>query len=125
VHPAQARPVILIVDDDLATTDLLVEFLNEEPGLDARPVTAPEQALALARTVPVNLLVVDLMMPNMSGVQLFEQLQADPVTSKIPALFMTAGRTGDDVAAHTGRMVIQKPFDLDCFLAAVRRALTT
>lgn len=119
----QEKLSILVVDDDSATADLLVELLSDEAGYRAWCVTSAIQALATLRTHPIDLLVIDVMMPEISGEALYDLLQEDPSTRGTPVVFITAGRGGAQLASRTGRLVLEKPFDLDTFLSSVRSAL--
>lgn len=119
----QVKPSILVVDDDSATADLLVELLSDEAGYRASCVTSAIQALETIRTDQIDLLVLDVMMPDIGGEALYDLLQDDTSTRSIPVLFITAGRGGAQLASRTGRLVLEKPFDLDTFLSSVRSAL--
>jgi len=116
-------PRILVVDDDAATADLLVELLNDEGGFRASCVTGAVEALENVRKDPVDLVVLDVMMPELSGEALYDLLQENSSTQQIPVLFITAGRGGAQLASRTGRLVLEKPFDLDTFLASIRSIL--
>lgn len=72
-----ARPRVLLVDDDAAIRRLVALTLED---LEIELLTCPgvEQALGVLRAAPVRLLVVDLMMPGITGLELLQQLAADP-----------------------------------------------
>jgi CheY-like chemotaxis protein len=117
------KPTILVVDDDPATADLLVELLNEEADCRASCVTSARRALEAVRNNPVDMLVLDVMMPEIGGAELYRILQETSSPRDIPVLFITAGRGGEQLASETGKLVLEKPFDLDTFLSAVRATL--
>lgn len=83
------NPKILVADDEPDVLNLVsanlraagFEVLNAEDG---------PTALSLARSQPPNLLVLDLMLPGMSGLEVCRSLKADPVTSSIPIIMLTA-----------------------------------
>jgi CheY-like chemotaxis protein len=84
------RVTILIAEDDDAIRDTLTELLEEE---GYRVVTARNGAEALARLPALPrpcLMVLDLMMPVMSGWELLRHLRADPDTAEIPVLVLSA-----------------------------------
>jgi CheY-like chemotaxis protein len=101
---------VLIVDDELDILAMLRNVL-EEAGFMV--LTAPDgkAALALLAHTPVALVLTDLMMPQLTGLQLAQQLRSDPRTAAIPVLVMSAALPPHmpDVFAA----VLPKPFDLD------------
>jgi CheY-like chemotaxis protein len=72
-----ARPRVLLVDDDAAIRRLVTLTL-EDLDIELLTSASVEQALAVLRAAPVRLLIVDLMMPGITGLELLQQLQADP-----------------------------------------------
>ncbi|MDO8073400.1 response regulator [Janthinobacterium sp. SUN176] len=85
---APARPVILIVDDEAANLQLLRQILqNDYALLFAKDGT---RALALAQQERPALILLDVMMPGMSGHDACRQLKAAPLTAAIPVIFVTA-----------------------------------
>ena len=83
-----APPTVLIVDDDAEIVDLLETALatagyNVVAGLGA-------EALRIAHGVHPNLILMDLMMPDMDGVEMSRRLRADPGTANIPIIAMSA-----------------------------------
>src|SRR5207302_1929430 len=76
-EPEEARPPrrrVLVVDDYAPSAEGLVEHL-EGSGYDARSAYSAEQALAIAESFDPELVVSDLVMPGMSGIQLLEQMR--------------------------------------------------
>lgn len=119
---ARAR-LVLIVEDDRATGELLATVFNDEQGYRAvRVGTANEALNALAETVP-DLLVVDIQLPDMSGIELYDRVRADPRLRALPVVFETgAGREHAQELRDRGvATYIRKPFDLDELVRFVRR----
>lgn len=80
---------ILIVDDSPENLTVLNELL--QPIYRVRVATSGEKALRIASTNPLpDLILLDVMMPEMDGYQVFQQLRADTATSHIPVIFVTA-----------------------------------
>lgn len=82
------RAKILVVDDEKFYIDVVVELLNGE----YKVVVAMdgEQALRRAQTIPVpDLILLDIMMPDMNGYEVCQQLKQNPVTRDIPVIFLT------------------------------------
>ena len=82
------RPTILIVDDNPANVDLLVDLLAAD--YQTKVATNGARAIHLAKTLPLDLILLDVMMPEVSGYEVCEQLKADTITRDIPVIFVTA-----------------------------------
>ena len=122
-HPAQAA--ILIVDDVPTNIQVLAEALRQQHRV--KVATNGRDALAIARSQPQpDMILLDVMMPEMDGFEVCRQLKADPATRHIPVIFVTAK---DDVADEEhGLMLgavdyIAKPFHLPVVRARVRNHL--
>jgi signal transduction histidine kinase len=79
---------ILIVDDTPENIDILREALKREYVIKA--ATSGSKALEIARSVPVDLILLDVMMPEMDGYELCKALKADEATHGIPVIFVTS-----------------------------------
>ncbi len=114
---------ILIVDDTPANLRLLVEILAER-GYEVRPVTNGKLALWAARgTTPPDLILLDIMMPDMDGYEVCRQLKADARTHDIPIIFISAlHEMADKLKGFTlgGMDYITKPFQEQEVLARVK-----
>src|SRR4028119_2126409 len=103
---------ILVVDDTVANLRLLVSILVER-GSTVRPASNGNMALSSARTEPPDLILLDIIMPNMNGYEVCEQLKADELTREIPVIFISAiSEVIDKVKAFAigGVDYITKPF---------------
>ena len=80
---------ILVVDDNAQNLELLVAYLE---GLDCQIATAADGRAALEKVQddPPDLVVLDVMMPRMSGFEVCRKLKSDPQTREIPILMVTA-----------------------------------
>jgi DNA-binding response OmpR family regulator len=119
------RNDILIVDDQLDNLRLLTEILAGE-GYKVRKVVDGQHALDAAQLVPPDLILLDIMMPNLDGYEVCQQLKADPRTQAIPVIFLSAlNDVADKVRAFAGGGVdyITKPFQKDEVLARVQTHL--
>jgi two-component system alkaline phosphatase synthesis response regulator PhoP len=95
---------VLLVDDNEQNIELLSAFLEdfiEQHG--GRIRTAPDglEAIKLIETVPPDLILLDVMMPRMSGFQLCSRLKQSPTTRKIPIVMVTALTEVSDVERAT------------------------
>ena len=80
---------ILVVDDTPANVKLLADRLNSEYYNVTTASNGPD-ALAIARSQPQDLILLDVMMPGMDGFEVCRQLKADPATAHVPIVLVTA-----------------------------------
>jgi diguanylate cyclase (GGDEF)-like protein len=124
----EGMATILVADDNRANRDALAALL-ETAG--HRVLSAPDgrQALERAREQRPDLVISDVLMPEMDGYELARRLQLDPVTAGTAVLFYTAyfgTQEAKDLAlAHGVARVLVKPSDNDAILAAVDEVLST
>lgn len=124
--PAHPQSKVLIVDDEVSAVDLLAAYLGE-PGYSALRAYGGREGIEMARREHPDLLVLDLLMPDVSGFDVVQALKAQPETARIPIIVVTAKQvTAADRAALNGHVltIIEKAdFDHEQFAAEVRRAL--
>lgn len=82
-------PRILVVDDHPANLAVLAAHLRRWRCAVTTASSGPE-ALAAAHASPPDLVLLDILMPGMSGFEVCQALQADPATARIPVIFVTA-----------------------------------
>jgi len=112
---------VLIVDDEPSVLDLTSRALLREPGFETTLCDNGVEAMARARAVRPDVILLDLMMPTMTGVTFLEHLQRDSETRGIPVILLTGA---DPPAVDTVRGVvgvIRKPFDVDSLAAQIRQ----
>lgn len=85
----RANPILLTDDDHNVLT--LLQLMLERLGLSVVCTPSAEEALAMCRTMPISLVISDVMKPGMSGFELLKHLRADPATRHIPLMFLSAG----------------------------------
>ena len=88
---------ILIIDDDNATVQFL-EILFIGRGYGVICATSGAQGIELARRHHPDLIMADVMMPDMNGYAVCQQLRADPITAEIPIVILTARNSLADKA---------------------------
>ncbi len=86
---------ILIVDDDLDTLRLVGQML-ETQGYQIQAASTGTQALAKARHEFPDLVLLDIMMPDIDGIEVIKQIRSDPATRLLPVIFFTAKNQLDD-----------------------------
>ena len=87
---------ILVVDDEPEFTNLLKMSLEAHGYYEVREENDAEHARAAAREFGPDLVVLDIMMPDMEGNEVAAALKADPVTRDVPVIFLTALVSRDD-----------------------------
>jgi CheY-like chemotaxis protein len=101
----KSEPVrVLVVDDEQANLDLL-EALLEPAGFEVLRAGGGQEGIDIAMTQTPNLILLDLMMPDVSGFQVVEALRAQDATRSIPIMVLTAKTlTEDDKRALNGEV---------------------
>ncbi|NTW34169.1 MAG: response regulator [Bacteroidetes bacterium] len=116
---------ILIIEDDITLRENLTDFLNEE-GYDVRAATDGLTGLKLTIKQLPDLILCDIMMQGMNGIEFFKTIQQINATSAIPLIFITAKSEKKDIRAgmHLGADdYITKPFDLNELHLAIKTRL--
>jgi CheY-like chemotaxis protein len=119
------RPTILVVDDEPDIVHILTRLLRAA-GYDVVAGHGGEDALCKLRWAHFDLVLTDLAMPRMSGVELIERIRNDPYLSGMPILCVTAfawsglGRSADDLGCEG---FVSKPLDARELLCAVEKCL--
>jgi len=116
---------ILVVDDTPDNLHLLSGILSRK-GYQVRPVPNGKLALSAAQRIPPDLVLLDIMMPDMDGYEVCQRLKADEVTKDIPVIFISAiNDVMDKVKAFAvgGVDFITKPFQLEEVLARIETHL--
>ncbi|WP_254563724.1 response regulator [Oscillatoria sp. HE19RPO] len=112
---------ILIVDDEPNNLRVLSNLLKKH-GYKVRAVLSGDRALAAARSTPPDLILLDIMMPEMDGYQVCHQLKHESATCQIPVIFVSAKDQGfDKVKAFAvgGVDYITKPFQVEEVFARI------
>ncbi len=130
LDPAQQQVhTVLVVDDDPKAVEVIAAFLPS-PGYSVVRAYGGNEAIALARRLRPDLILLDLMMPGVSGLDVVETLQADPETERIPILVVTAKQMSrherDALKSSRGEVIhiLEKSeFNRVGFIAEVKRAL--
>ena len=119
------RPCVLVVDDDPRLLQIIEMYLRLE-GYEVTTAENGEDALVRLTQQPVSLVILDIMMPGMDGVEACRRIRADPATKAIPIVMCSALSADEDVrrARDAGAShMICKPFNLVGLGAVVRSFL--
>lgn len=123
--PGADAPLILVVDDNPLNVEPLTELLRAM-GYRTAAAMNGEAALLRTRELRPDLILLDIMMPGMNGMEVCRRLKADPRSLHIPVVFVTAlSDTSDKIAAIEagGDDFLTKPYNRPVLLARIRSLL--
>ena len=113
---------ILVAEDDHDIAELISHYIQKS-GWEVHLVSAGDEALAYARRNPVDLVILDVMMPGMSGLEVCRALRADQTTAAVPIIVVTA--RGEETDRIVGLELgaddyLGKPFSPNELIARIR-----
>src|SRR5437867_1231828 len=83
--------LILIVEDDPPIAEVLASAIDDERGYTALRVGSADEALAALSELVPDLVLLDIRLPGMSGLELYDKIRADPRYRSLPVVIETAG----------------------------------
>ena len=92
---SKTKPKVLVVDDEEAIRDM-IQFALEQAGMKVRTATSAYDAILKINDKRPDIILMDWMMPGVSGIELTRRLRKDEHTSEIPIIMLTARITEDD-----------------------------
>lgn len=119
-------PAVLVVDDDVSIRKMVIAALRRQvPGYEFHEAVNGREALDLMRSVSPAVVVLDLMMPVLSGWEVLKERAADPDLLKIPVIVISANREPEVATAVTAGICafLPKPFDIGSLSALVRSCI--
>jgi DNA-binding response OmpR family regulator len=122
---SQSKGTIFIMDDDLALQTVL-EYALRNAGYDVILARDGQEGLHLLETISPSLVISDIMMPNMDGVEAFQHLKERLQDDGIPIIIMTALNRKPwfaDLEAE-GAVILQKPFEVERLIDMIDITLT-
>jgi CheY-like chemotaxis protein len=118
---------ILIVDDEVGASRLLKFNLEQTDRYAVRVENTATTALAAAEDYQPDLILLDVMMPDLDGGELAQRFQASPTLRSIPIVFLTAVATKAEVSSRGGRIgglpFLAKPVDVPELIACLEKHL--
>ena len=116
----QSRKTILICDDEPALRELIRASMDE--GYECAEASDGVIAMELAREVSPDVVILDLMLPRLSGLEVLARMNEDERLKDVPVLVITAwNETREDVLSAGADEFVAKPFDPEELRAAVNR----
>jgi len=120
---------ILIVDDEpdqVFTVQKSIEASSDE--FEVFSATSGEQSIEfLQKHEPPDLILLDIMMPQMDGIEVIKKIRENPVWSHIPVVFLTArtDKLSIEDSMDLGDDYLEKPFDIDDLMKRIQKAVGT
>lgn len=118
------EPFILYIDDERPTLDLVAQALKLV-GYNISGVTSGKQGLELMRQHKPSLLLLDLMMPQFSGWDVYRAMKSDELLADIPVVIITARVLPQELTLIEGLPPVNdyltKPFDVKSLIRAIQR----
>ena len=117
---------ILYIEDNPANIELIQQFLAMRPGYTLEVATDGITGLARARSLRPDLLLLDINLPGIDGFEVMRQLKADPDTTAIPVVALSANAMPDELRRAEGSGFVgylTKPIDLRRLLATIDTVL--
>ena len=118
---------ILLVDDEPGVRESVQAYLDDDDNLTVTAAESATKALTLLQTFTPDLVISDIMMPQMSGYDFLEKLREDPRFKTLPVIFLTArGMTSDRIQGYQAGCdaYLPKPFEPEELEAIVKNLLS-
>jgi DNA-binding response OmpR family regulator len=116
----ERRKTILICDDEPALRELIRASMDD--GFEFAEASDGIVAMELAKELSPDMVILDLMLPRLSGLEVLARLNADQQLKDVPVLVITAwNETREDVLAAGADDFVSKPFDPEALRSAVNR----
>lgn len=116
---------ILVVDDSTSNILLVQNFLEEE-GYDVISATDGNIAVKMITDLLPDLVILDLMMPELSGIEVLELIKTNKSTQNIPVIFLSANKdinVAKQIISRGAKAFITKPLDFDVILDELNKNL--
>jgi CheY-like chemotaxis protein len=114
----------MIVDDEESLIELLTAILEAE-GYEVTPARNGQECLEKLKSVTPDLVLLDMMMPGMSGREVCEKIRSDPKTKDLKVAFLTVAKFSETGKSTLSKMnvmdYITKPFDNDDLISRVKK----
>ncbi len=120
------RHTAVVVDDEAPIVNLVCDVL-EDANINTIPCLYGAKAYDCIQREQPQVVILDIQMPGVDGIQVFERMRADPATANIPVVFFTANAhiLRQRIPNYTtmNAQFLPKPFNVDALVTAVEAAL--
>jgi CheY-like chemotaxis protein len=125
--PAPAKKRILVIDDEVSFARMVKINLEKSGGFEVRVENAAVAALTAARDFKPDLILLDVIMPNMDGGDVARQIKRDRNLKQTPIIFLTASvskrEAGDGGLNSGGELFLAKPVSVEALIACINEHL--
>jgi CheY-like chemotaxis protein len=120
-----SNKAIIAVDDEPDIRILVCFCLKSSGDFEVLEAKSGEEAITLAIAHQPALIIMDVRMPGMGGIEACRRLKANPATASIPVIFLSAWHSEEQAALEAGGMAfLLKPFNPDELIATVQKYIT-
>lgn len=119
------KHTVLLVDDS-ATNNLLLQVVFDQNGFNVETASSGKDAIKILAKKHIDVVLLDLMMPQMSGFEVLTAIKGNPETAKIPVLIVSADSERDDAEkalAMGAEYFFEKPLQLNEIVEKVKSIL--
>jgi CheY-like chemotaxis protein len=117
---------VLYIEDNAANAELMQGFVAQRPLVDLEVQRTAKDGMAAAMRRQPNLILLDMQLPDLPGLDVLQRLRQHPMTAAVPVVVISASAMPDSVAAATAAGAVDylaKPLRLETLLAALDRCL--
>jgi CheY-like chemotaxis protein len=115
-------PTILVVEDDESTGEVLTLAISQETPYRPLLARSGHDALHACQQNKLNLLILDYLLPDITGIELYDRILTINESRVIPTILMSATNPSEEIAPRE-ILLIEKPFELDMLLEAINTLL--
>lgn len=117
---------VLVVDDDIGIREIVDLTLKAMTTWEVLTVSSGKEAIAIAQEEDFDVIIMDMMMPEIDGIETLKQIQANNTNKSIPSILLTAkslGKKKQELASLNCLGIINKPFKCSELLKQMRSLL--
>ncbi|NQT63946.1 MAG: response regulator [Candidatus Marinimicrobia bacterium] len=116
------KPKVLVIDDDESICQLIIDLLENEE-VDVTSAIDGLRGMRLFRQNPADLVITDIVMPGMEGLEIIRDLKKNYPDTEIIVISGASGEYIDHAKVFGARHIFVKPFDVKTLLSTVRKIL--
>jgi signal transduction histidine kinase/ActR/RegA family two-component response regulator len=117
------QPTVLVVDDDPSALQLIYDYLSSDSHYQVYGVTGPQQAIDIVHRLNPDVIIADVLMPDMSGWDVLGELKKDPKTAAIPIIMISVAEPEDNDIRQGAAAFISKPIKREDLIDTLNRVM--